>query len=67
MFPEVFVPGYPYWIECFPRLEQVAANAQYTRASVEVPGPEIDRVRAACASGGVQVAPNFAHRASAAA
>nr|AAR97463.1 nitrilase [uncultured organism] len=55
VFPETFVPGYPYWIECYPPLQQVAANAQYTDASVEVPGPEIKRVQAACARAGVEV------------
>lgn len=54
-FPEVFVPGYPYWIECFAPLDQVAANAMYTSASIEVPGPEIVRVQVAARQAGVSV------------
>ncbi|MEV0053184.1 carbon-nitrogen hydrolase family protein [Saccharopolyspora shandongensis] len=62
VFPETFVPGYPYWIECYPPLQQVAANVQYTDASVEVPGPEIERVQAACARAGVEVVLGISER-----
>ncbi|HEV7976300.1 carbon-nitrogen hydrolase family protein [Amycolatopsis sp.] len=62
VFPEVFVPGYPYWIECYPPLQQVAANVQYTRASVEVPGPEIARIQSACAQAGVEVVLGISER-----
>lgn len=55
VFPEVFVPGYPYWIECFAPLDQVAANAAYTSASIEVPGPEVVRVQVAAKQAGVAV------------
>lgn len=53
LFPEVFVPGFPYWINLYPPLSQVGLNVRYARASVEVPGPEIVQVqqaarRAAC-------------------
>jgi nitrilase len=47
VFPEVFVPGFPYWINCDVRLAQVGMHVRYGAASIEVPGPEIDRVRAA--------------------
>ncbi|MFE1406129.1 carbon-nitrogen hydrolase family protein [Streptomyces sp. NPDC058770] len=53
VFPETFVPGYPYWIEAYAPLDQQAANAAYAEASVEVPGPGIDRVRSACRRAGV--------------
>ncbi|RKT87355.1 Predicted amidohydrolase [Saccharopolyspora antimicrobica] len=62
VFPETFVPGYPYWIECYPPLQQVAANAEYTDASIEVPGPEIARVQAACARAGVEVVLGISER-----
>jgi predicted amidohydrolase len=55
VFPETFVPGYPYWIECYPPLRQVAANAAYTAAAVEVPGPQVQRVQVAAARAGVEV------------
>lgn len=53
VFPETFVPGYPYWIEAYAPLDQQAADAAYAEASVEVPGPRIDRVRTACRRAGV--------------
>ena len=45
VFPEAFVPGYPYWGSCFPTMNQIPANAMFARASVEVPGPEIRRAK----------------------
>ncbi|PVX30835.1 carbon-nitrogen hydrolase family protein [Sphingomonas pokkalii] len=54
-FPEVFVAGYPYWswiadpVTCSPWFERLI------RASVLVPGPEIDQVRAAAREAGVHV------------
>ncbi|MEV5203401.1 carbon-nitrogen hydrolase family protein [Streptomyces sp. NPDC053720] len=53
VFPEAFVPGYPYWIEAYAPLDQQGANAAYAEASVEVPGPQIARVQAACDRAGV--------------
>jgi predicted amidohydrolase len=55
VFPETFVPGYPYWIEAYAPLDQQGADAAYAGASVEVPGPQIDRVRSACRRAGVGV------------
>ncbi len=54
-FPEVFVAGYPYWswiadpIAGSPWFEKLA------RASILVPGPEIDRLCAAAREAGVHV------------
>lgn len=62
VFPETFVPGYPYWIECYPPLQQVAANAEYTHASIEVPGPEISRIQSACARAGVEIVLGISER-----
>ncbi|HYW03650.1 MAG TPA: carbon-nitrogen hydrolase family protein [Gammaproteobacteria bacterium] len=55
VFPEVFVPGFPYWINCYPPLAQGELNLRYMRASVAVPGPEIDAVRDAARAAGVTV------------
>ncbi|MFF2900277.1 carbon-nitrogen hydrolase family protein [Streptomyces sp. NPDC057966] len=52
VFPETFVPGYPYWIEAYAPLDQQAANAAYAGASVEVPGPQIARIQSACRRAG---------------
>src|SRR5690348_14705797 len=46
-FPEVFIPGYPYWnwtmnpVEGSPWFEKLYRNA------IDVPGPEVDALRAA--------------------
>lgn len=47
VFPEVFVPGFPYWINLYPPIVQVGLHTRYAQASVAVPGPQLDRVRAA--------------------
>jgi predicted amidohydrolase len=41
----VFLPGFPYWINLYPPIAQVAANVRYAAQSVEVPGPEITRIQ----------------------
>ncbi len=55
VFPEVFLPGFPYWINCYPPLIQAGLHVRYGQASVTVPGPEIDRVCAAARAAGVMV------------
>lgn len=55
VFPEVFVPGFPYWINCYPPLIQAGLHVQYGQASVTVPGPEMDRVCVAARAAGVMV------------
>jgi aliphatic nitrilase len=48
-FPEVFVPGYPYWNWITDPVTGSAWFEKLVKASVLVPGPEIDVVRkAAC-------------------
>jgi nitrilase len=46
-FPEVFVPGYPYWNWITDPVTGSAWFEKLVRASVLVPGPEIDIVRKA--------------------
>jgi nitrilase len=55
VFPEVFVPGFPYWINLYPPVEQFGLAARYRAASVEVPGPLVARVQDAAREAGVQV------------
>lgn len=31
VFPEIFVPGYPYFMECYPPLKQGGALAEYSK------------------------------------
>ncbi|MEQ9010598.1 carbon-nitrogen hydrolase family protein [Algiphilus sp.] len=47
VFPEVFVPGFPHWINCYPPLLQAPLNRRYMDASIAVPGPEVSLVREA--------------------
>ncbi|MGU4701508.1 carbon-nitrogen hydrolase family protein [Burkholderia cepacia] len=55
VFPETFLPGYPYFIECYPPLAQVAALNAYREASVEAGGAEIQAIQVAARSAGVAV------------
>ena len=55
VFPEVFLPGFPYWINLYPPAALFGMHARYRAASVEVDGPEVDRVREAARKAGVNV------------
>ncbi len=55
VFPEVFVPGFPYWINCYPPIIQPGLHLRYHAASVSVTGTEVDRVRAAARQAGTVV------------
>ncbi|KAF2089589.1 carbon-nitrogen hydrolase [Saccharata proteae CBS 121410] len=49
VFPETFVPGYPYFTECYPPLKQVGALSEYIDQSVVVdPDKDLKGVVAAC-------------------
>lgn len=62
VFPETFLPGYPYFIECFPPLAQVAGLTAYREASVEADGPEIQAIQCAAQSAGVAVVLGISER-----
>ncbi|KAF5684904.1 nitrilase [Fusarium denticulatum] len=63
VFPETFIPGYPYWIECYPPLQQVGALAKYADESVVVQdGDEITRISAACRRTGIAVSLGISER-----
>ena len=55
VFPEVFVPGYPYWNWCMTPLEGSAWFRRLCLSSIEIPGPEIDVLCEAARSAGVYV------------
>lgn len=55
VFPEVFLPGFPYWINCYPPLLQAGVNRRYQDLSVDVQGPELGVIREACKESGVAV------------
>lgn len=49
-FPEVFVPGYPYWNWTMNPVKGGEWFERLYRASIDVPGPEVDALRAAAAA-----------------
>jgi predicted amidohydrolase len=62
VFPEVFLPGFPYWINLYAPLVQTALNRRYQDVSVAVDGPEIDLIREAAAAHGVAVVMGISER-----
>merc|ERR1712137_239746 len=57
VFPETFIPGYPYWAECYAPLKQVNALAKYAEESVVVEpnGEDIGAIQDACRRTGVAI------------
>lgn len=54
-FPEVFIPGYPYWSWIGSPVQGSAWFERLARAAIEIPGPEIAKIAAAAARHGVYV------------
>ncbi|MCB5907764.1 carbon-nitrogen hydrolase family protein [Streptomyces pinistramenti] len=54
-FPEVFVPGYPYWNWTMNPVQGSPWYEKLYRAAVDVPGPHVDALRAAAAATGTTV------------
>ena len=54
-FPEVFVPGYPYWNWTKNPVQGSSWYERLYRASVDIPGPHLDTLRAAAAATGTTV------------
>ncbi len=55
VFPEVFIPGYPYWSWITDPMTGSAWFEKLVRASIFLPGPEIEIVCAAAAAHKVHV------------
>jgi predicted amidohydrolase len=62
VFPEVFLPGFPYWINLYSPLVQVEMNLRYQAASMDVDGPEIALIREAAAAHGIAVVMGISER-----
>jgi len=62
VFPEVFLPGFPYWINLYAPLLQAGLNRRYQDASVAADGPEMAVIREAAAAHGVAVVMGFSER-----
>lgn len=54
-FPEVFVPGYPYWNWITDPVTGSAWFEKLARAAILVPGPEVDALRRAARDAGIHV------------
>ena len=54
-FPEVFIPGYPYWNWLTDPLSGSEWFERLVRAAILVPGPELDVVRRAARQAGIHV------------
>ena len=52
VFPEVFIPGYPYWNWTMTPVQGSAWFEKYYKASILVPGPEIQIVQDAARENG---------------
>lgn len=63
VFPEVFIPGFPYWINSYAPLAQVGLNRRYQDCSIEADGPELAVVREAARDYGVVVVMGASERA----
>ncbi|MCZ0985530.1 carbon-nitrogen hydrolase family protein [Streptomyces diastatochromogenes] len=55
VFPEVFIPGYPYWNWTMNPVQGSPWFERLWRASVDIPGPHVDALRAAARRHGVVV------------
>ena len=55
VFPEVFLPGFPYWINCYAPLLQTGLNTRYQEESITVDGPEVALLVEACRDSGVSI------------
>ena len=55
VFPEVFLPGFPYWINCYAPLAQVKINTRYQETSITINGPEVALLVDAVKAAGVTV------------
>jgi predicted amidohydrolase len=62
VFPEVFVPGFPYWINLYPPGNQHAIQVRYIEASVVLASSDLDPVRHAAAAAQVVVVLGLSER-----
>jgi predicted amidohydrolase len=62
VFPEVFMSGFPYWINCYPPLVQPGITAEYQAKSITASGPEIEACASAAKDAGVAVVLGISER-----
>lgn len=64
VFPEVFVPGYPYWNWTMNPVQGSPWFERLQRSSVDVPGPHVDTLRAAARQAGATIVIGVNERAA---
>lgn len=52
VFPEVFLPGFPYWINLYPPIIQAGLHARYASASVDLSTSQLAPAQAAARAAG---------------
>lgn len=62
VFPESFVPGFPVWLAYTRPIDGHDRFTRFAANSMRVDGPEMRRVRAAAAEGGIVVSLGFSER-----
>lgn len=62
VFPEVFVPGFPYWINLYPPIRQAALHVQYAGQSVDLRSSQLDPIRTAARQTGTIVVLGISER-----
>ncbi|QMW21460.1 carbon-nitrogen hydrolase family protein [Sandaracinobacteroides saxicola] len=62
VFPEVFLPGFPHWINLYPPLVQAGLNARYHAASIAADGPELAAIAEAARQAKLAVVIGFSER-----
>ena len=55
VFPEVFIPGYPYWNWTMTPVQGSAWFERLFRAAIDIPGPEVEALCSAARAAGAQV------------
>jgi predicted amidohydrolase len=64
VFPEVFLPGFPHWINLYPPLLQAGLNRAYQDQSIDRDGPQMQIVRNAAKRHRISVVIGFSERPS---
>ncbi|KAI9822658.1 MAG: hypothetical protein M1827_000377 [Pycnora praestabilis] len=64
VFPETFIPGYPYFIECYPPLEAVSVLVQYAEQSMSISetSEDLTLIQSACKEFNVAVSLGISER-----
>ena len=62
VFPEAFVPGFPYWVNAYPPIIQTDANRRYLDQSVDISSGDLSPVSEAAKRAGLNVVLGMSER-----